>query len=94
MRFKAGETDIRSRTGGSMLVWHWYYVGGRYTASRYTAKMLQVWGLLRGETISGVIAVAVDYKTADSGVRRHLEKFIREHEPEIRSAFETIKLNQ
>jgi EpsI family protein len=35
-----GVTEIRDTRGGRMLVWHWYWIGGRVTSNAYVAKAL------------------------------------------------------
>ena len=63
------EQLLENKHGRQRLVWYWYRVGGRLTANKYEAKMLQVLGLLTGDTGSYVVAVAAD-KTADIDVTK------------------------
>jgi exosortase A len=58
------EQLLENKHGRQRLVWYWYRVGGRLTANKYEAKILQVLGLLTGDTSSYIIAVAAD-KTID-----------------------------
>jgi exosortase A len=37
---EVGVTEIRDTRGGRMLVWHWYWIGGRVTSNAYVAKAL------------------------------------------------------
>jgi len=42
------EIEVQDRDGGRRLIWAGFRVGGSYTASRLSAKLLQVLGVLRG----------------------------------------------
>ena len=65
------EQLLINKQGQQRLVWYWYNVGGRLTANKYEAKMLQVLGLLTGDTGSYIIAVAAD-KVADIEVTKKM----------------------
>jgi EpsI family protein len=70
------ERVISSPTGRQRLVWYWYRVGGRQTANRYSAKALQVLGLVTGRTGASVTAVAVDIVTGEDDAKRLLHEFV------------------
>ncbi|NMF87383.1 exosortase A [Aromatoleum petrolei] len=41
-------TEIADAASGRLLVWHWYWIDGRWTASDYVAKVYQTLAQLRG----------------------------------------------
>ncbi|MBI3710360.1 MAG: EpsI family protein [Proteobacteria bacterium] len=58
------------------LVWYWYWVDGRFTASRATAKLLQARAeLLGGQRGAAIIAVAADYDEKPEDAVRALRRF-------------------
>jgi len=70
------EQVISSRTGRQRLVWYWYRVGGHQTANPYSAKALQVLGMVTGRTRASVIAVAVDIVAGEDEAKRLLHDFV------------------
>jgi exosortase A len=81
-------TRMLSRGTGRVL-WHWYWVGGEFTASPYVAKLLEIKAkLLRGTEAAAVIAVAADYDIAPAQAVATLHRFL-ESAPAIRSALES-----
>ena len=74
------EQQITSITGEKKLVWYWYQVAGVATTSRYAAKLLQVYGLLRARPDATIMAVAagVDHDLQDA--RKQLADFVFAHE--------------
>jgi exosortase A len=77
------ERVIISPTGRQRLVWYWYRVGGSQTTNRYSAKALQVLGMLTGRTRASVIAVAVDIETGKDDAQRLLREFVSVMGPPI-----------
>jgi len=75
------EQWLENSDGSQRLVWYWYYVAGRTTTSEYTAKLLQVFGMLTGEWRASLIAVAIDVNGTADDARRMLEDFIIENDP-------------
>ena len=64
------------------MVWYWYWVDGRLTASPYVAKLLEVKAkLLGGEQAAAVIAVAADYSGNPSTSRPAFERFLTQAWP-------------
>lgn len=63
--------------GGARLIWYWYCVDGRCTASPVWTKVLQAWGMLRGRTVhASVWAVSVPVSTSDIAAgRKALQAF-------------------
>ena len=56
------------------LVWHWYWIDGRFTSSRLTAKFLQAkTRLLMGEQRAAVIAVSVEETDGTKAARALLK---------------------
>ncbi len=69
-------TRLLSHRGGR-IVWHWYWVNGRYTANPYLAKLLQAGAeLLGGARAAAVIAVAADYVEAPVEAEKALRGFL------------------
>lgn len=63
------------------VVWYWYWVDGRFTASPYVAKLLQVKARLFGGVRSAAaIAVATDYFDAPIEAHELLQNFTAEME--------------
>jgi exosortase A len=79
---------VRNETG--RLVWHWYWLDGRYTASSYMAKALETKvKLLDRPRGAAVIAVAADYTEGPNEAVSLLNDFLRglaPMAPELRRA--------
>jgi EpsI family protein len=66
--------------GGNLLVWHWYAIGTRATASEALAKLYQLSAALRGSAVRAVlIAVATPEEPDADAAARRLEAFVRAH---------------
>jgi EpsI family protein len=74
------EQQITSITGEQKLVWYWYRVAGISTINRYAAKLLQVYGLLRGRPDATIMAVAADVDVDIQEARQRLQDFSSSHE--------------
>ncbi|MGH6636175.1 MAG: exosortase A [Gammaproteobacteria bacterium] len=70
------ETQIYNQTGGSRLVWHWYYAGGRFTGDHRLAKLLQVCGLLTERETSAAIALSTDSGPDPQEARTVMQGFL------------------
>lgn len=82
------QTRMLSREA-ARIVWHWYWVGGEFTASPYVAKLLEIKAkLLRGTEAAAVITVAADYDTTPAQAVATLQRFF-ESAPAIRPALES-----
>lgn len=77
-------TSIRS-SGNKRLVWHWYNISGRATASRTTAKLYEALTLLNASVgKSYMVAVSAEYQR-DSGVAEGvLRQFMSDNYEAIR----------
>ncbi len=75
--------DTRNVTADERrLVWVWYWIDGRFTASPYVAKLLEVRAkLLGGIEAAAVIAVAADYSDRREEAVRTLRAFLSAVEP-------------
>jgi EpsI family protein len=66
------------KNGLGRLVWHWYWIDGRYTSNSYVAKALEtkvkLFDLPRS---AAVIAVAADYADSPGDAASVLDKFLR-----------------
>jgi len=68
--------------GGGRLVWHWYWVDGRFTSNRYIAKFLEVKAkLLAGKTAAAAIVLAADYRDRPRDAARVLRDFLARMDP-------------
>ena len=70
------EQELHDAAGRHRLVWFWYRVAGHNTVSRYTAKALQVLGVIGGRPQAAVIAVAAERDEDAAAVRRRLDDFV------------------
>jgi EpsI family protein len=85
-----GHSDLRvneavlSSNQQELLVWQFYWVGDRYTASRYWAKLYEVEKLLFGKTgLSGAIMVYGEYEPKYVGIGDELGRFLVEVLPTL-----------
>ena len=69
------EQVIEDRNKRQKIVWYWYNVSGADTTNKYKAKVLQVAGLLTGNTLSYVTVVSVD-RSVDNEARDALSSFV------------------
>jgi exosortase A len=66
-----------SRPGHERLVWHWYWIGGRFTANPYVAKLLELkQKLVGGSPGAAVIAVGGDIEGSQSSTAAVLQDFL------------------
>lgn len=78
-------TDIRS-SQNKRLVWHWYSVSGRTTASRIGAKLYDAWAYLNGENgNSYMVAISTGYYSDREAAEQVLRNFVRDNYDAIRS---------
>ena len=70
--------ESRIRTGGgTRLIWSWYWVDGRYTASRSLAKMLQAkTNLINGDRRAAAIALSSPVDTDLETVRARMQALL------------------
>lgn len=72
------ERELFTADGQQRLVWYWYRVAGKNTASRYAAKALQLLGLVNGRQQAAVIALAVQQDNDRAAARAILADFTRD----------------
>ncbi len=82
------EYRLLSENGQQRLIWWWYDIAGRPTASRFEAKLLELEGLLAGRGGAAVVALTAEDATWTSG-RRVLAGFLEEAYPVIRHQIDT-----
>jgi EpsI family protein len=70
------EQELHDATGRRRLVWFWYRVAGHNTVNRYTAKALQLLGLVSGKPQAAVIAIAAERDADDAAVRMRLGDYL------------------
>jgi exosortase A len=74
-------TRIRRRAV-TRLIWHWYWVDGRFTANPYVAKLLQAKAMfLGGIRAAAVVAVASDYRETPAEAAPALHDFLDKMAP-------------
>jgi exosortase A len=81
-------TEIRG-TPGRLLVWHWYWIGGRVTSNDYVAKVLLVLAKLAGRgDDSAVVMLHTPVADEDGRARaeRVLADFVQEMGPSVSQA--------
>lgn len=77
-RLRVRETVIRSGPT-DRVVWSWYRIGDRVTASALDAKLLAAWEDLRhGGAVAAVVAVAADYQLGPQQARDVLRRFLED----------------
>jgi EpsI family protein len=77
------EALLRS-TEQNLLIWHWYWIGGRHTTSPYVAKLLEAYGkLLGGTTEAAGIVVYAEYEVRSQEVEDLLRRFLIEMLPHL-----------
>jgi exosortase A len=77
------EQMLDNRAKQQRLVWYWYNVAGKLTTNKYEAKLLQVLGLLTGESWAFVVAVAAQTGDDPDSTRQLLKDFIVSIEKEV-----------
>ena len=62
---------------GARVVWYWYWVDGRFTASPYVAKLLEIRAkLLGGEQAAAIVAVSTSYEEQPGEATSVLRDFL------------------
>jgi len=80
------EVSMRRPAHGHRLVWHTYYVGGRYVTSGWLAKLYQLRGVLAGTTGGAVVAVSTRVEGGERSARERLRAFLAEMGPAVEAA--------
>jgi EpsI family protein len=71
-----------------LLVWQWYWIGGRVVINPYEAKILEAVAKLFGRsTQSAAIIIAADYDFSPDEARPRLARFVTDMYPSIEKAF-------
>jgi exosortase A len=70
------EQELHDAAGRRRLVWFWYRVASHNTVNRYTAKALQLLGLVSGKPQAAVFAIAAERDADDAAVRLRLGDFL------------------
>jgi exosortase A len=87
----AVETRLRSPRG-RLLVWHWYRVDGRYTASPYMAKLLEAKSRFLGRGDDGaVIVVYAPYDEDPAGAAAAMGDFAGAVAPALERMLEHVR---
>jgi exosortase A len=79
------EETIESASG-NLLIWHWYWIDGRFVENDYIAKLFQTWSRLsmHGDDGAALFAFA-PYADRPEEARRALRAFLNGNLPAIRS---------
>lgn len=81
-------TEIAQASGGRLLVWHWYWIDGRWTTSDYFAKLYQTLAQLQGHGDDSVAVML--YTPVAEGERGAAEatlaSFLRDRGDELADA--------
>jgi len=85
------ETLLRSDDEHYLLVWSWYRIAGKNTASNVIAKMLSAWSVISYTKGSAIIAIATRYNGDLKKARIILNDFRESSLNSINSAIDSIK---
>jgi exosortase A len=78
--------ELRGIDGQRLIVWQWYWVNGRVTASDHVAKAHTALARLEGAGDDGAAIVIYTAKEAAGGPEAVLESFVRAARPHIEAA--------
>jgi len=85
------ETQLKS-PATRILVWHWYWIDGQYTANQYWAKLLQAKSQLLGRGDDGaVIVVSTESDLKGEEASGRLEDFVRSMLPAISKSLQNAR---
>jgi exosortase A len=81
--------EVRSaRSSEQLLVWHWFYSGGRATTSEADAKLDVAWARLRRQPDTALwVSLATPLGTDRAAAQRALAEFTRDMAPALETAF-------
>lgn len=85
------ETRLRSWSGAEKVVWQWYYVDGITVSSGPGAKLLNLWGTLKGDPRIAVVVLAADLVESDESTETTLIRFVDAAKPALASALDGAK---
>ena len=82
--------EVRSARGSDrLLVWHWFYSGGRATTSEADAKLDTAWARLRRQPDTALwITMSTSFDTDRAAAQRTLDQFARDMGPALATAFQ------
>lgn len=85
------ETKLKSHDK-QLLVWHWYWIDGQYTANPYWAKWLQAKSQLLGNGDDGaVIVVSTEYYSNTAETVDRLKEFVDSMAPAILKSLQDVR---
>ncbi len=85
------ETQLTSHAT-RLLVWHWYWIDGQYTANPYWAKLLQAKSQLLGRGDDGaVIVVSTELNLKAEEVTDRLQDFVKVMLPSIAKSLQSAR---
>jgi EpsI family protein len=81
--------EVRPARGSDhLLVWHWFYSGGRATTSEADAKLDVAWARLRRQPDTALwVSLATPLGTDRAAAQHTLEEFARDMGPSLAAAF-------
>jgi exosortase A len=85
------EAQLRGRSTG-LLVWHWYWVDGRYAVNPYWVKLLQAKSRLLGDGDDGaVVIVYTEFDTDREAAAGRLQDFVNAMLPAISRSLDNAR---
>lgn len=84
--FKVRTAELRAVTGERLLVWQWYWVNGRWTASDILAKAYTVWSRLLGDGDDSAVVIFYTPLNRPGEAEALLEDFARDATPAVETA--------
>jgi len=72
------EQMVVNGQNNKLLIWYWYNIGGQITVNKYEAKVLQLVGMLSGQTKAYMIAVAVPVNDDIEQSRELMQKLVND----------------
>ena len=85
------ESTLRGKQD-RLLVWHWYWVAGRYVADPYRAKLMQATAKLAGKGDDGaVVIVYTPYDQQPDAARQVMRDFVDAMLPGVTRVLENAR---
>lgn len=83
--------ELRGTDGDRLIVWQWYWVNGRLTASDYLAKAYTALNRLFGQGDDSAVIIVYADKAADDSAERLLQDFVDAHLPAIEKLLQSVR---
>ena len=84
-------TTLRGADGSDLIVWQWYWINGRLTASDPVAKAYTALNRLAGQGDDSAVVIVYAVKEGGAATESQLQRFVEAHAPAIEKTLQQVR---